>query len=369
MHGFDVCMDTGGYPPSIFGSQAEGSGLAPISSADKRERKLFFWFFPPGPEESLEVLIVVAHHTSLGGSLQENDPFAWALGQALPTQNEWSWTKLFSVLYVEQPVGTGFSQGTPTVKVYDVATQLVGFLQQFLRNFISLAKVQLVLTMKQNTGMYVPLSSLHLDLQGIWINDPVIGWDVVQTQILAVDFVVHKSEHVFAFNQTFLAHLDSMAVACNYLDYMKKHATYPPLVPHPLPGQSTEGDPGCNVWNEVVNAALLWPIPWDVLGLSEVASPDGFFPQTQVSPPYFDHGDGRLPPAFKVIPNIIEKNKRSVIVHGLWDFTLIAEGAGKQGSQYSIANDSFIVEGVGALGNMHSERGLTYVEVALAGHM
>ena len=34
-----------------------------------------------------------------------------------------------------------------------------------------------------------------------------------------------------------------------------------------------------------------------------------------------------------------------------------------------IANDSFIVDGVGALGNLHTERGLTYVEISLSGHM
>ena len=45
------------------------------------------------------------------------------------------------------------------------------------------------------------------------------------------------------------------------------------------------------------------------------------------------------------------------------------QGAGMQGFQQPIVDDSFIVDGVGALGNMHSERGLTYVEVALAGHM
>lgn len=31
-----------------------------------------------------------------------------------------------------------------------------------------------------------------------------------------------------------------------------------------------------------------------------------------------------------------------------------------QGFQTPIANDSFIVDGVGAYGNMHSEHGLTY---------
>jgi homogentisate 1,2-dioxygenase len=44
-------------------------------------------------------------------------PISWQHGQALPTQNEWSWTNLSSVLYVEQPVGTGFSQGQPNAKV------------------------------------------------------------------------------------------------------------------------------------------------------------------------------------------------------------------------------------------------------------
>ena len=39
------------------------------------------------------------------------------------------------------------------------------------------------------------------------------------------------------------------------------------------------------------------------------------------------------------------------------------------GFQQPIATDSFIVDGVGSLGNMHIERGLAYVEISLAGHM
>ena len=44
-------------------------------------------------------------------------------------------------------------------------------------------------------------------------------------------------------------------------------------------------------------------------------------------------------------------------------------GGGKQGFQTPIVQDSFIVDGIGALGDMHSERGLTYIEVVLSGHM
>jgi carboxypeptidase D len=50
--------------------------------------------------------------------------------------NQQSWTNLSSVLYIEQPVGTGYSQGTPNIQNEDdLAAQFVGFLQQFLEIF------------------------------------------------------------------------------------------------------------------------------------------------------------------------------------------------------------------------------------------
>ena len=48
-------------------------------------------------------------------------PFSWSWGQAKPTPNEYSWTNLSSVLWIEQPVGTGYSQGTPNITVGIVA--------------------------------------------------------------------------------------------------------------------------------------------------------------------------------------------------------------------------------------------------------
>ncbi|KAF8470497.1 alpha/beta-hydrolase [Russula ochroleuca] len=418
-------VDGAAIPEVNFDIGPSWAGLIPISNAADETRKLFFWFFPPGPEGTLDDLIFWTNGgpgcSSLGGLLEENGPFTWRSGQALPTQNEWSWTNLSSVLYVEQPVDTGFSQGTPIARnENDVAEQLVGFLQQFLEIFSELKGKKFYLTGESYAGMYVPYtadfiyehttrSTLDLDLQGFWINDPVIGWEVVQSQIPAVGFV-HKYEHVFAFNQTFLAHLDSVAAKCNYLDYMKKHVTYPPQGLLPLPGKSTEADPNCDVWDEIFSAALIVnqafniyhifdmsPTPSDVLGIQgsslRANSPlyfDRMDVKAEIHAPadvdwvlctntnVFPDGDSSLPPAFTVLPNVIEKSKRSVIVHGLADFILIAEGAriviqnmtwgGMQGFQTPIAQDSFVVDGVGALGSMHSERGLTYVEVELAGH-
>ncbi|KAF8812659.1 alpha/beta-hydrolase [Phlegmacium glaucopus] len=401
------------------------AGLLPISSDPNETRQLFFWFFPPGPQGSLDDLIFWTNGgpgcSSLEGFLQENGPFSWSLGQAHPTQNEFSWTNLSSVLWVEQPVGTGFSQGKPTARNEDdVAAQLVGFFQQFLEVFSELKGKKFYLTGESYAGTYIPYianfiqqnsSALDLDLQGMWISDPSLSWDVVQEQIVALNFV-KKYQNVFSFNQSFMAQLEQVSANCHYTGYTDKFLTYPPTTAvFPLPGKSTFADHGCDIWDMIFNAALIvnpafniyrifdtFPILWDVLGFP------GSFPQAQ-TPLYFNRtevkqaihaplgvdweecssidvfpkGDGSLPPAFTVLPSVIEKNTRTVIVHGLADFILIAEGTriviqnmtwnGMQGFRTPIANDSFIVDGVGALGTTHTERGLTYFEVELSGHM
>jgi carboxypeptidase D len=48
---------------------------------------------------------------------------------------------------------------------------------------------------------------------------------------------------------------------------------------------------------------------------------------------------------------------------------LVLIGGGLQGFHIPIVQDSFVVDGIGALGNKQSERNLTYVEISLAGHM
>ena len=48
-------------------------------------------------------------------------PISWQFGQAKPTLNPYSWTNLGHMLWVEQPVGTGFSQGVPNIHVRNVS--------------------------------------------------------------------------------------------------------------------------------------------------------------------------------------------------------------------------------------------------------
>jgi hypothetical protein len=87
--------------------------VQPNGPKDKRRSRLLVvggclpgkWSEPPSIITNLRIIS------------KTTQPFTWKMGQALPTQNEWSWTNLSSILYVEQPIGTGFSQGKPTAKV------------------------------------------------------------------------------------------------------------------------------------------------------------------------------------------------------------------------------------------------------------
>ena len=63
--------------------------------------------------------------------------------------------------------------------------------------------------------------------------------------------------YCLARSQTFLSYLDKRNKECNYAGYLKEYLEYPPRGLLPLPGESVEADPGCDLWTEIFNAALL----------------------------------------------------------------------------------------------------------------
>lgn len=77
-----------------------------------------------------------------------------------------------------------------------------------------------------------------------------------------------------------MAELDKLSEICNYTGYIEKYATYPPArAPFPLPGNNTEGEGECDLWDLIFGEALninpafniyrifdTFPVLWDVLG-------------------------------------------------------------------------------------------------------
>ncbi|KAM0147366.1 hypothetical protein ACHAQE_010317 [Botrytis cinerea] len=92
---------------------------------------------------------------------------------------------------------------------------------------------------------------------------------------------------------------------------------------------------------------------------------------------------------FTVLPGVIERSQRTIIGHGNMDFLLLSQAslltiqnmtwAGQQGFQSPVDQDFMVpaqmayqdttLAGSGVMGSTKTERGLTFVEVSLSGHM
>lgn len=95
------------------------------------------------------------------------------------------------MVWVEQPVGTGFSQGNPTAKdEHDVAEQFLGFFKNFL-DTLRLYNKKVYITGESYAGYYVPYiadamlnknDTIYYNVNSIMIYDPSTSTDAVQTQ-------------------------------------------------------------------------------------------------------------------------------------------------------------------------------------------
>lgn len=95
------------------------------------------------------------------------------------------------MVWVEQPVGTGFSQGTPSAtSETDVASQFLGFFKNFLDTF-NLYHKKIYITGESYAGYYIPYiadAMLHTndtkyyDVEGILMYDPSTSTNKVQEE-------------------------------------------------------------------------------------------------------------------------------------------------------------------------------------------
>ena len=158
-------------------------------------RELYFWFFPSSnPAASDEITIWLNGGpgcSSLEGLLQENGPFLWQYGTFKPFRNEWTWVNLTNMVWVEQPVGTGFSQGTPdATSEADVAREFIGFFKNFVDLF-GLHNRKVFIAGESYAGYYVPYiadamlntnDSTYYGVDSIMIYDPSTSTDTVQEE-------------------------------------------------------------------------------------------------------------------------------------------------------------------------------------------
>lgn len=133
-------VDGTAIPDVNFDIGESYAGLLPISGAEDETRELFFWFFPTTNVNQSEEITIWFNGgpgcSSLSGLLTENGPFTWEAGTKAPVQNPYTWVNLTNMMWVEQPVGVGFTQGTPNItNEVELGDEFVGFYKQFVETF------------------------------------------------------------------------------------------------------------------------------------------------------------------------------------------------------------------------------------------
>lgn len=226
---------------------------------------------------------------------------------------------------------------------------------------------------------------------------------------------------LFPFNRTFREDIHKRADSCGYTSFLNENLVFPPK--GLLPNAPNNTAPGCSLWTDIIKAISLinpcfnfyqvtttCPFLWSVLGSvgGVLYTPPGatvYFNRTDVQKainaptrpwkqctqsdePVFSNDDSP-DCALSVLPGVIEQLNRTIIAHGQLDYRLITNGSllviqnmtwnGAQGFQQEPKDEFYVPEYLNSdnailadsvvFGKTHTERGLTWVEVYLAGHM
>ncbi|KAJ3063249.1 Cell death protease [Podochytrium sp. JEL0797] len=181
------------------------AGYIPTSTNPSAPNNLFFWYFPSSNPASTSLVIWLNGGpgcSSLFGSFLENGPLHANGSTLVPNPN--SWHHEANMLYIEQPLGTGFSQvsntsGEPSTE-YQVGSQFVAFLNGFYNVFKNASTWDLYLTGESYAGTYIPYIGAAIQhcktlvdgktlipLKGLGISDGVLDFDIQESSTAAVN--------------------------------------------------------------------------------------------------------------------------------------------------------------------------------------
>ncbi|KAJ2976618.1 hypothetical protein NQ176_g4846 [Zarea fungicola] len=419
-------------PDVAFDVGESYAGLMPISNMANETRQLYFWFFPKEGDTKTDDILIWLNGgpgcSSLTGLLNENGPFQLIDGTLAPVKNPYSWHKLTNMVWVEQPVGTGFSQGEPNISnEIELAAQFRGFWENFVRTF-QLQGSKIHLAGESYAGVYVPYiandfleqnDTTYFDVKGIAVNNPIVGNAFIQQQVFQVPFFTYWANALGLDHDT-ISRFQELQEQSGYADYFAKHFTFPP--PHdnflPSPGFSEDLDDFVSAAVEQANPCFnafhitdSCPLPFSYAGPLPGMTfvPTGgkvYFQRKDVqkainAPPigekwnqcngnvFLNGRDKSLAPAVTgVLTSVVEKTHNVMIGSGALDSALPTNGtlfvlqnmtwSGVQGFQEYPTTSLFVPDhnvtvagGQGSSGNVgvwRQERGLTFYEARGGGH-
>jgi hypothetical protein len=270
----------------------------------------------------------------------------------------------------------------------------------------------------------------YFNVIGMQAWDGTFGKHSLTEDIPTATFV-DRFKDVFSLNDTFTEFMHKASQICDYTDYISKYLVYPAVGSQPanLPGQDANNTylPGFDLFDQVffavekVNPCFSpysifhsSPLLYDPLRFSDGydyipagpgpvylyrpdvkaainAPPDQTWIFCSNTPVFVNGTDNSLlsgPASQPVLPNIIDRTQNVIIGHGSQDFVLLVNATlmmiqnptfgGQLGFQtrptepffipYQSNNNPESTAGGGIAGIIHTGRGLTFLEVNLAGH-
>ncbi|KAI8999964.1 Alpha/Beta hydrolase protein [Gaertneriomyces semiglobifer] len=136
------------------------AGHMPVD--EQADRQLFFWLVRAKNTQPKDKLVIWLNGgpgcSSMDGMFLENGPFRVFSNQTVGV-NEWSWWRNADMLYVDQPVGTGFSYVTNSTLARtqgEIAKDFVAFLNNLFIAFPDLRRNEIYFSGESFAGTYIP---------------------------------------------------------------------------------------------------------------------------------------------------------------------------------------------------------------------
>ncbi|KIY63529.1 serine carboxypeptidase [Cylindrobasidium torrendii FP15055 ss-10] len=195
------------------------------------DKSIWFWYFAARNEPDTAPLALWFNggpgSSSMIGLFQELGPCRIKNDSSDVELNPWSWNTNANLLFIDQPVGVGFSHGTTEVGTsQEAAADIWTFMQTFLRNetFSELANRSLAIWTESYGGHYGPTFAAHfLDqndaiangtVEGIPLNLQVLGVGDGLTEPLSqypgyIEYAASNPYHQLVDNATIAAAKES----------------------------------------------------------------------------------------------------------------------------------------------------------------
>lgn len=164
------------------------SGYIDVSDTTEKAgtRQMFYWFVESQNEPAKDPVLLWTNGgpgcSGLGGFLTEQGPFNVVKNGESLEYNEHSWTKVANMVFIEQPVGVGFSTVANKMNYNDAqaAADNHRFVKGFFKRYSQYVKQDLYISSESYGGHYMPTLAKKIkdegdvpQFRGVFLGNPL----------------------------------------------------------------------------------------------------------------------------------------------------------------------------------------------------